>query len=204
MFYGADDVEIIKGGIQQWRRSLGLDDYEDLTQRYLMNLGMPLLREWIHQERERRAAADLVKLDASELAEGVANDEGGEDDSSVSEGDAEVTEFAWTAELVADYCARILRRAARHHIRLKWLRRISMATITYIPAGKKRRSTGPRNTLKDHSPEVSRQITPSPILFDEEDPGRVRLLISELRRNEAKGGVWQVVKPWPMAVPFWI
>ena len=47
-------------------------------------------------------------------------------------------------------------------------------------------------------------LSPSSVGFNERDPRRVKVLLHELRRLEAKGGSWRVETPWTMTVPFWI
>lgn len=184
VFYGIDDPAVVKEGISLWRQSRELSDDVKLTTRKLLNFGVPLLKAWIVEERQRRIAA---KVAADETGEEQVEEEGDETDD----------EFVWTPEFVASSCFRLIRRATRHYVRLKWLQRLSAAEISYSPAARSRRNDATE-------PSSSFMLSPSSVGFNERDPRRVKVLLHELRRLEAKGGSWRVETPWTMTVPFWI
>jgi DNA polymerase-3 subunit epsilon len=182
-FYDLDDMETLREGIALWRLQSMIRPEQPLVPRQLLNLGLPLLKKWITEEKERRL---MLQQDLEqELVEDVE-----EDDSAEAE-----EEICWTREMVADHCRRIIRRATRHFIRSKWLLRLSESTIqlslTESSRGKRKKNA---NVLT---------INPSG-QTGAFDFRRVRILVHELRRAESKGAAWQVIKPWPMAVPFWI
>ncbi|MCX6124047.1 MAG: hypothetical protein NTV34_04765, partial [Proteobacteria bacterium] len=81
----------------------------------------------------------------------------------------------------------------------KWWKRISGATIDFKPALSPSESKKAPLHIKP-----SRQLDPQNEPFDSMDPRRIKLLLHELRRAEAKGGTWRVVAPWNMVVPFWV
>ena len=184
VFYGIDDAAVIRAGISLWRQSMGLADDLQLTIRDLLKIGLPLLKDWIAEERQRRLVAEALDVAEEQDLDEVESDEAEE-------------EFVWTPELIAESCSRVIRRATRHYIRLKWLRRLSVAEISYTPAVSltKRVSKQPRSSLT---------LIPVAADFNEDDPRRVKVLLHELRRLEARGGSWRVETPWPMTVPFWI
>ena len=194
IFYGLTDLDVLKDGIGLWRESLALDDETELTTRDLLNMGIPLLKKWIAEEKMRR---EIEKISGDDAAVDAVE---AEDDDDVEEEKADEQEIIWTPELIAAVCHRILRRAARHFVKMKWLKRISSATIKFTPA--------PTRPHKARKPLIDMFIEPVPVscITGEEviDPRRVKVLLHELRRAEAKGGSWSVVKPWPMSVPFWI
>lgn len=186
-FYGLDDLEILKEGIRLWRLSHGIAVDQELSARRLLNMGIPLLKEWIAAERLRIEARKQA-----EESEAIEEAEEADDESDETESD----EFVWTPELVAEACTRIVRRAARHHVRMRWLRRIAGATIRFTPgAGRGRKRKAEIQEL---------EITPTGSIFEADEPRRTRVLLHELRRAESKGGSWRVIKPWSMTVPFWV
>jgi DNA polymerase-3 subunit epsilon len=182
-FYDLDDWDTLRAGIALWRQEFQIAPDHFVTERELLNYGLPLLKQWIVDEKERRLLAKL------ETDEGAVEEE---DEDIEVEGEAE---FQWTAELVSQQCRRIIRRAIRHYIRAKWLRRLSEATIELKQVGDSSRKNQRKNpTLSIHPSEDMVEL----------DLRRMRVLIHELRRAEAKGSSWQVTRPWPMSVPFWI
>ena len=181
-FYGLEDPEMLRAGVLLWRKTRGVPVTSVLTRRTLLNMGVPLLKDWIAAEKERRAmdavAADMEE--SSEQDESEANDE---------------EDVLWTAELVAATCDRLIRRATRNFVRMRWLRRLGGATIKFQPAIKTKQKNLKSSAVMFIEPQVDTQGF---------DPRRVKVLLHELRRSQAKGGSWQVILPWPMAVPFWI
>lgn len=196
VFYGLKDPEVLTAGLLLWREENGLSLDEHLSPRKLLVLGLPLLKEWIAREKQR-----LAEREAQKNAALTAEDESGKDaeeESSVEDALEEVEEeFTWTPEFIAQECQSILRRAVRHHIRLKWWKRISEATLEYSWQSKNSKKATQKNP-------PAHIIWPQTVRFQEEDPRPVKLLLHELRRIESKDGSWRVVKPWPMHVPFWI
>lgn len=191
-FYGLDDFELLREGIGQWRRIREIPDERELSVRDLLNMGIPLLKQWILDEKERREL-ELEEAQDESTEKDTQKETDEDDDESVEEETDE--EIVWTPELVAHGCNRIIRRAARHHVKLKWLRRIAGATINFTPAKRKRKKA------EDAASDVVIEASPPSEDFD---PRRTKVLLHELRRAEAKGGAWSVIKPWPMSIPFWI
>lgn len=191
-FHGLTDSQVLDEGLRLWRQSMGLALTEEASVRTLLKMGLPLVKAWIEAERIRIQEEALARSSVESLQTIEARDDIGEEAE-----DVETPDFIWTAELIALACSSILRRATRHYLRLKWWRRIASSTIAFVPASSK--SLG--NTTP---PNASRILEPRPEGFDAEDPRRIKLLVHELRRAEAKGGTWSIVAPWPMNVPFWI
>ena len=192
-------------GLALWRTAMGLDPCECFEKRHLLSLGLPLLKIWIEAEKLRIKEAALAKLNAENQSpeareqEAAKNAEELRVEELAEEESTDENDFVWTAELVADACPKILRRATRHFLRLKWWKRISASTIDFKPALSPSKSkNGPAQS------RPSRHLSPQSDAFECLDPRRIKLLLHELRRAEAKGGSWQVVAPWPMAVPFWV
>ncbi len=180
-FHGLDDMDILRQGIELWRIGLGIDGKRRLSSRDLLSLGLPLLREWVKAERIRRNQTKTIALVEDE-----------EDNQSL---EVESNDKIWTCEDVQFNCQRIVRRAAREHIRARWLARLADATISF--------ELGSTEGAKQV--DLSRIVTLQP--FNDEnrhDLKRVRVLLHELRRAESRGSRWKVVAPWPMKVPFWI
>ncbi len=182
-FYDLEDQNILVDGLKLWRHKRGVSVEDTLSERGLLNLGMPLLKNWIAEERQRRNCREIDVDDATDSEE--------EDIDGVDDED----NFVWTAEVVVAVCERIVRRATRNYIRSKWLRRIAGATIQLkFTAGRKQ---------KHNTADREATIFPSE-RYPEVDLRRVGVLVHELRRMESKGDKWQIISPWPMTIPFWI
>lgn len=186
-FYGLTDFQLLIDGVSLWRSNLAISPETVLTQRTLLNMAIPLLKHWILDERERRKIAENPSSEDHDFVS--------DGDKSADESDDETKETVWTAELVAETCQRIIRRALRHYIRAKWLTRIAGASIelSMKTLPKLSRKNAPSTFVIEHSSEETTA-----------DLRRVRVLLHELRRAEARGGSWKILKPWPMTVPFWI
>jgi DNA polymerase-3 subunit epsilon len=196
-FHGLEDIASLQSTLLEWRCLHGFFPQGSLPVRRLLNLGIPLVREWIRDEAERRAAALLKTEDESDVMDdaGIACDE-------ESEQEVEEVEFVWTPELMAGQIPKILRRATRHYLRLKWWKRLSEATIQLEVKSPLNRNKSARGTTVSQT--VPRIIVGADDSFDPSDPQRTKILLHELRRAEAKGASWKIIKPWPMKVPFWI
>lgn len=181
-FYDLNDMQLLREGVSLFRRQFGIPVERELTARDLLNFGVPLVKQWVQEEKDRRRCL-------TDLSE----EHGEEQNEDNSDEDEEI--LVWTPDLVASACVRIIRRATRHHIRSKWLRRIAGASIHLTV---KSRAKGQRK-FKSH------EFTLSPTMVEGElDLRRVKVLLHELRRAESNGGSWQVTSPWSMNVPFWI
>lgn len=182
-FNGLSDMDTLRDGIKLWRLQLDIAPDHLVTERDLLNLALPLLKTWIAEEREKqRSRHQQAEESDPELSK--------PDEPSVKD---EV--LCWTPEMVAHQCNKIIRRAIRHFIRSKWLSRLSSATIELDLTAE-----GPQK-LQEKIDILT--ITPSEDVH-RFDHRRVRVLLHELRRAEAKGGTWRIIQPWPMTVPFWI
>lgn len=182
-FNGLNDFTIMRDGIALWRSTLDIHPETVLTDRHILALGVPLLRQWIVEEKIRRAKHEKI------------SDNKQKTDNDFEESDDSVTEDIWTKELVAQVCQRIVRRATRHHVRTRWLRRIAVASIEI------QISQNSKKVNKTQS--ITFKIDPEP---DKSEPDlrRTKVLLHELRRTESRGGSWKITKPWAMTVPFWI
>lgn len=189
-FFGLRDPEVLTAGLILWRQEHGLSIDENLSPRKLLVLGLPLLKDWIVREKQR-----LAEREAQKNAPQLEHDEDLEENE--EEDNTEEENFTWNPELIAQECQSILRRAVRHHIRLKWWKRISEATLEYHWQPKNPQKTNKKKPLANI-------ILPQTVRFHADDPRPVKLLLHELRRIQSNEGSWRVVNPWPMHVPFWI
>jgi len=184
-FHDLSDMNTLQDGIKLWRLQSLVEPDHFLTERDLLNFGLPLLKTWIAEEKEKRLnqVQDIVENHSEDTAT---------DETLAAE---EKEDICWSPELVAHHCNRLVRRAVRHFIRTKWLFRLSRATIEFNLTDQ---------TLKKRQKKSSPfTITPSSS-SEEVDFRRVRVLLHELRRAESKGGTWVVTHPWPMTIPFWV
>jgi DNA polymerase-3 subunit epsilon len=193
-FYGLTDQEMLIEGIRLWRSRRGLHPNQVLTRRDLLNFGVPLLKAWIAAEKQRCADKALAATTASDDASTVTMELDHPDDP--DEADASETEVNWTADMVAETCERLVRRATRHYVRLRWLKRVAGATIQFDP--------GPSQKCAKKQEPIPKIILEPAADMTSFDPRRTKVLLHELRRGAAKGGSWVVVSPWPMSIPFWI
>lgn len=182
-FPGLGDLGLLKQGIIFWRSKSSILPEMDLTERDLLRQGIPLLKIWIADEKKRHAlrGEDLSENDDPETCKDQIKDE--------------VQEIVWTAEMIASVCDRIVRRAIRHYIRSKWLKRIAGASITLTINSQSKgaeKSVPTIFTIEQNSNELAPDLR------------RIRVLLHELRRAQSKGGTWEVTRPWSMNVPFWI
>ena len=184
-FFDLKDQDVLSEGLKLWRQVRGVSREDSLSERSLLNLGLPLLRQWIAEEKERRNS------EAQGEDNPLESDEDDDGDDCVEGED----EFVWTPEIVAAVCERIVRRATRHYIRSKWLRRLASATIQL------QFKTNSKQLGKKSRHDVT--ISPADCNHDS-DLRRVGVLLHELRRMQSKGEKWQITSPWPMAIPFWI
>lgn len=118
LFYGIDDLDVLRAGLQQWRAlSPATSSWEFRT---LIQHGLPLLKAWITEEKERlRKEAEAAEGLTDETPELAADTEQPE----------EAPEFIWTAALVQDAAVAWTRRAARDYIRRRYLKRLRGAVI---------------------------------------------------------------------------
>lgn len=186
-FYGLTDFQSLIDGVSLWRSHLAISPETVLTQRALLNLAIPLLKSWIIEEQKRLKIAETGSSKDQDFASDV--------DESTDESVDDTKETVWTVELVAETCQRIIRRALRHYIRAKWLKRLAGASIELSTKTltKPSRKNATSSFIIEHSSEETAA-----------DLRRVRVLLHELRRADARGGSWKILKPWPMTVPFWI
>ncbi len=175
VFYGVDDLDVLKSGLRIWQETLPESDVKNY--RFLVRLGLPLLKEWIAHEKQK-----LLEKEALKQAPLLSDQQTTEDvDSEETElAETEEIEFVWTPELIADAAKAWTRRAARDHVRKLYLRRLRQVVITQDDGNKTYESRG------------------------DLDDRQAKVLIHELRRAETKGQAWHIVKPWPMHIPFWI
>ena len=188
-FHELSDVDTLKDGIKLWRTQSLIGPDHFITERDLLNFGLPLLKTWIAEEKEKH-------LNQFQDIEENHSEETATDDTLVREKqDGEEEDVCWTPELVAHHCNRLVRRAVRHFIRSKWLLRLSRATIEVQLTDQ---------TVKKRQKKSNPFKIPPSSSGDQFDARRVRVLLHELRRAESKGGSWVVTHPWPMTVPFWV
>lgn len=79
VFYGLQDPVLLKDGISLWRSLRGISDKRELTTRELLNMGVPLLRQWIIEERLRRQNTP------DSVPEETEDDSGSEDETETEE-----------------------------------------------------------------------------------------------------------------------
>lgn len=115
LFYGIDDLNVLRGGLSQWRALYPSTSSWDF--RTLIQHGLPLLKIWIAEEKERLLKDAEATPDETEE---TASDEGEVEDEE---------EFVWTEELILQAAIAWTRRAARDYIRRRYLKRLRGAVV---------------------------------------------------------------------------
>ena len=118
LFYGIADLSVLREGLLKWRALYPSASTWDF--RMLIQQGLPLLKVWIAEEKERllKEAESTEEVDPPEEIEAPASDD---------EGDEQ--EFIWTEELILDAAVAWTRRAARDYIRRRYLKRLRGAVV---------------------------------------------------------------------------